>query len=430
MKERKSKPFTLGQFFNEADKKLLENSNKNSYRKPRNSHTPFFVQTPLATLNPSQPLPISLEKITQQSELSGYFYTKIKTVYPTRPIFLTGSALAEALLGYSEKFKPNDFDYVMVGVSLDKIMKILSKDDSVRCTLQCNSENKESLLVEKLAKDGSVIESIDIIHIPCNHKTIFEPLLKKLLAENAAERDWTLYSLFLNLDDNILYHGEGWLKHIKDRELAPTLSIENSLGADPIRIIRGLRAIYKFNLQGTSQEVKNHLASNGNGMYLCPPFRIAASLNKLLKDCGIENGLKLLHEYNLLSESNGCFYFITLPWRGIQKINMPPSSSYPRMNLAEKREQFTFNDDEIISAFINKNCNALKNILMSRIISDKQQIADKSMFQYVVDNNMPEFLSLLLLNGMPLPKDFFYPKIATEPEQATANWAQVVKNSQ
>ena len=100
------------------------------------------------------------------------------------------------------------------------------------------------------------------------------------------------------------------------------------------------------------------------------------------------------------------------------------------MNLAEKREQFTFNDDEIISAFINKNCNALKNILMSRIISDKQQIADKSMFQYVVDNNMPEFLSLLLLNGMPLPKDFFYPKIATEPEQATANWAQVVKNSQ
>lgn len=118
------------------------------------------------------------------------------------------------------------------------------------------------------------------------------------ISQDAFRRDFTVNSLYLDLDTEILYDYVGGLNDIKKRELRLIKKPSISYQEDPVRMLRAIRFESKLNLklQGDSKEsIKkmSHLINNVS------PFRLFDEILKIMHSGSAVVGYKKLIKYEI-----------------------------------------------------------------------------------------------------------------------------------
>ena len=118
------------------------------------------------------------------------------------------------------------------------------------------------------------------------------------ISQDAFRRDFTVNSLYLDLDTEILYDYVGGLNDIKKRELRLIKKPSISYQEDPVRMLRAIRFESKLNLklQGDSKEsIKkmSHLINNVS------PFRLFDEILKIMHSGSAVVSYKKLIKYKI-----------------------------------------------------------------------------------------------------------------------------------
>ena len=118
------------------------------------------------------------------------------------------------------------------------------------------------------------------------------------ISQDAFRRDFTVNSLYLDLDTEILYDYVGGLNDIKKRELRLIKKPSISYQEDPVRMLRAIRFESKLNLKlkGDSKEsIKkmSHLINNVS------PFRLFDEILKIMHSGSAVVGYKKLIKYEI-----------------------------------------------------------------------------------------------------------------------------------
>ena len=118
------------------------------------------------------------------------------------------------------------------------------------------------------------------------------------ISQDAQRRDFTINSLYLDLDNENLHDYVGGINDIKDKKLKLIKKPSISYQEDPVRMLRAIRFESKLNIRLTeecSSSIKkmSHLINNVS------PFRLFDEILKIMHSGkGVEGYLKL-REYNL-----------------------------------------------------------------------------------------------------------------------------------
>ena len=215
------------------------------------------------------------------SEELAEFLRQIRKLAAPNKLYLVGGAVRDLVLGKAVK----DLDFVMADDSARLAKKVRKRFDGVSYSL--DDERQTARVILRMGEPDELIMD-------------FASFIGENLEEDLRQRDFTINSLAIDLDDmsQILDPLDG-LSDLEAKKLR--LSNPNSLSNDPLRVIRLVRMLRTYGLEIDS-ETKRLMRVATEGLNRISGERIRDELLKCFKLPGWAETFRLLNESGILNK--------------------------------------------------------------------------------------------------------------------------------
>ena len=209
-------------------------------------------------------------------------------------IYLVGGPVRDKLLGQAP---PKDLDFIVCGIDIDKLVKLLKRHGDVNLVGQTFG-----VIKFKPHDSGEVID----LSLPRRElstgsghrdfKIDFDPNLP--IETDLGRRDFTINAMAIEFPDGELLDPFGGRADLENKILR--MVSERSFPEDPLRILRGIQFAARFGLS-VEEKTQASMARNAGLIKSVSPERITEELNKLLEKAYTPSkGFHLMLETGLL----------------------------------------------------------------------------------------------------------------------------------
>ena len=209
-------------------------------------------------------------------------------------IYLVGGPVRDKLLGQAP---PKDLDFIVCGIDIDKLVKLLKRHGDVNLVGQTFG-----VIKFKPHDSGEVID----LSLPRRElstgsghrdfKIDFDPNLP--IETDLGRRDFTINAMAIEFPDGELLDPFGGRADLENKILR--MVSERSFPEDPLRILRGIQFAARFGLS-VEEKTQASMARNAGLIKSVSPERITEELNKLLEKAYTPSkGFHLMLEIGLL----------------------------------------------------------------------------------------------------------------------------------
>lgn len=189
----------------------------------------------------------------------------IKSEEPTAELLQVGGSIRDELVG----FKPNDFDYVITGISEQRYYDLMFKYAHV-----CNTI-------------GKIVHRFKGFDLTCTQN----------IDDDLNTRDFTINAIARNCANDTFYDPNGGIQDLRNG----TLEVVNPevFTDDPLRIMRGVRFCCVYGLYPTTK-CQDLMFASANLILTVPMERIASELIKILNSVAPDRGINMLARLGVL----------------------------------------------------------------------------------------------------------------------------------
>ena len=208
--------------------------------------------------------------------------------------FVVGGCIRDILLGK----KPKDFD-IATDASPQEICKLFSRAKIIGRRFKIvHVYISEEKYFEVTTFRSDVKKRSNDKKFKTNKGMIKRDNFYGSISQDAFRRDFTINSLYLDLDSGILHDYVNGLEDIKAKKLRLIKKPSISYQEDPVRMLRAIRFESKLNLTPTTEckESINKMSSLINNV---SPYRLFDEILKIAHSGKGEEGYKKLRDHNL-----------------------------------------------------------------------------------------------------------------------------------
>ena len=209
-------------------------------------------------------------------------------------IYIVGGPVRDQLLNID---KPKDIDYVVCGIPIDDLKKLLRQFGSINLVGQSFGVIKFKPFKSESTYDISLPRKEDSIGLGHRDFTVdFDHNLS--IEEDLGRRDFTINAMAREYPDGDLIDPFSGKKDLENRILK--MVFESGFTDDPLRMVRGVQFAARFNLTVEDDTLKA-MVKHAYLIESVSPERIAEELNKLLEKAAKPSiGFQLMKQTGLL----------------------------------------------------------------------------------------------------------------------------------